>query len=113
MNGNRYLSPCAKGRPPAAIAEIREQETAMLATVKSGRRAGSAAATPSRTPVTPRVPIVAAPGDGIGPEITAVTVAAVEAVSNKYHLGITLDHDVTGLEGFKRHGCLAFAGFLV
>ena len=48
--------------------------------------------------------IVVLPGDGIGPEITAVAVAAVEAVSKKFSLGITLDHDVTGLEGFKRHG---------
>lgn len=48
--------------------------------------------------------IVVLPGDGIGPEITAVTVAAIEAVSKKFDLGIMLDHDVTGLEGFKRHG---------
>ena len=48
--------------------------------------------------------MVVLPGDGIGPEITAVTVAAVEAVSKKYQLGITLEHDVTGLEGYKRHG---------
>ena len=48
--------------------------------------------------------IVVLPGDGIGPEITAVTVAAVEAASKKFNLDITLDHDVTGLEGFKRHG---------
>ena len=48
--------------------------------------------------------IVVLPGDGIGPEITTVTVAAVEAASKKFSLGITLDHDVTGLEGFKRHG---------
>ena len=48
--------------------------------------------------------IVVLPGDGIGPEITAVAVAAVEAASKKFNLGITLDHDVTGLEGFKRHG---------
>ena len=48
--------------------------------------------------------IVVLPGDGIGPEITAVAVAAVEAASRKFNLGVTLDHDVTGLEGFKRHG---------
>ena len=48
--------------------------------------------------------IVVLPGDGIGPAITAVTVAALEAASKKFDLGITLDHDVTGLEGFKRHG---------
>jgi 3-isopropylmalate dehydrogenase len=48
--------------------------------------------------------IVVLPGDGIGPEITAVTVAAVEAASKKFNLGITLDHDVIGLESFKRHG---------
>ena len=48
--------------------------------------------------------LVVLPGDGIGPEIAAVTVAAVEAVSKKFNLGITLEHDVTGLEGFKRHG---------
>ncbi len=48
--------------------------------------------------------IVVLPGDGIGPEITTVTVTALEAASKKFNLGITLDHDVTGLEGFKRHG---------
>ena len=48
--------------------------------------------------------IVVLPGDGIGPEITAATVATVEAASKKFNLGITLDHDVTGLEGYKRHG---------
>ena len=48
--------------------------------------------------------IVVLPGDGIGPEITAATIAAVEAVSKRFKLGITLEHDVTGLEGYKRHG---------
>ena len=33
--------------------------------------------------------IVVLPGDGIGPEITAVTVAAVEAASKKFNLDIT------------------------
>ena len=48
--------------------------------------------------------IVVLPGDGIGPEITAATVSILEAVSHKFKLGITLDHDLTGLEGFKRNG---------
>ncbi len=51
----------------------------MLATVKSVRRAGSVAATPPRTAVTPRVPIVAAPGDGIGPEIMTAVLRIIEA----------------------------------
>jgi 3-isopropylmalate dehydrogenase len=48
--------------------------------------------------------LVVLPGDGIGPEITAATVAVLEAVSRRFDLGLDLDHDLAGHESLRRHG---------
>jgi len=48
--------------------------------------------------------LVVLPGDGIGPEITAATVAVLEAVSNRFDLGLRLEHDVAGHASLARHG---------
>jgi 3-isopropylmalate dehydrogenase len=48
--------------------------------------------------------ILVLPGDGIGPEITAATVKVLEAVSNRFDLGLKLVEDVVGHESLRRHG---------
>ncbi len=48
--------------------------------------------------------IVVLPGDGIGPETMAVTVDVLEAVSRRFDLGLSLDHDITGHESLRQHG---------
>lgn len=48
--------------------------------------------------------IVVLPGDGIGPEIMGVTVDVLEAVSQKFHLELTLQHDIAGHDSMKLHG---------
>lgn len=48
--------------------------------------------------------IVVLPGDGIGPETTAVTVEVLQAVSRQFDLGLTLLHDVAGHDSLKKHG---------
>ncbi|CAM4101333.1 3-isopropylmalate dehydrogenase [Bordetella tumbae] len=48
--------------------------------------------------------IVVLPGDGIGAETMAVAVDALEAVSQRFDLGLQLDHDVAGHDSLKRHG---------
>ena len=48
--------------------------------------------------------IVVLPGDGIGPETMAVAVDALQAVSQRFDLGLQLDHDVAGHDSLKRHG---------
>ena len=44
------------------------------------------------------------PGDGIGPEITAATVAAVEALANRFGINLALDYETVGLEGLALRG---------
>jgi len=44
------------------------------------------------------------PGDGIGPEITAASMPALQAVSARFGLGLQIDEDVVGHESLKRHG---------
>ncbi len=44
------------------------------------------------------------PGDGIGPEITAVAADALRAVSDRFRLGLHLTDDVVGHESLRRHG---------
>ena len=44
------------------------------------------------------------PGDGIGPEITAVTVKALQQLDTTYGLALTLDEHSIGLEALERHG---------
>ncbi|TPG57834.1 isocitrate/isopropylmalate dehydrogenase family protein [Roseomonas nepalensis] len=48
--------------------------------------------------------LIVLPGDGIGPEITAATVGVLEAVSERFGLGLRLEHDIAGHESLSRHG---------
>jgi 3-isopropylmalate dehydrogenase len=48
--------------------------------------------------------IVVLPGDGIGPETMAVAVDVLQAVSEKFKLNLTFDHDIAGHESLKKHG---------
>jgi 3-isopropylmalate dehydrogenase len=48
--------------------------------------------------------ILALAGDGIGPEITAVTVQALERLDRKFALGLRLEHHDVGLASLKRMG---------
>src|SRR3546814_14771048 len=48
--------------------------------------------------------IVVLPGDGIGSETMAVAVDALQAVSQRFGLGLQLDHDLAGHDSLKRHG---------
>jgi 3-isopropylmalate dehydrogenase len=44
------------------------------------------------------------PGDGIGPEITAATLAAIDALDRRFGLGVEIEHAECGLASFKRYG---------
>ena len=48
--------------------------------------------------------LIVLPGDGIGPEITGATVAVLEAVSDRFELGLRLEEDIAGHESLRRHG---------
>ncbi|WP_194712618.1 isocitrate/isopropylmalate dehydrogenase family protein [Noviherbaspirillum soli] len=48
--------------------------------------------------------IVILPGDGIGPEISAVTIDVLQAVSRTHGLGLELLHDSAGLDSLRVHG---------
>ena len=48
--------------------------------------------------------IVVLPGDGIGPETMAVTVAVLQAAATRFNLDLTLIHDIAGHESLKKHG---------
>jgi 3-isopropylmalate dehydrogenase len=48
--------------------------------------------------------ILALPGDGIGPEITAATLAVLRAASERFGLGLALEQDVVGHESLRRYG---------
>jgi 3-isopropylmalate dehydrogenase len=48
--------------------------------------------------------IVVLPGDGIGPETMAATVEVLVAASNRFGLGIDLDHDIAGHASLARNG---------
>ena len=45
--------------------------------------------------------IVILPGDGIGPEITSVTTAVLQAASKRYQLHLELLHDSAGLDSLR------------
>jgi len=47
--------------------------------------------------------ILVLPGDGIGPEITAATLAVLHATSRRFNLGLVLEEDVVGHESLRRH----------
>src|SRR6476661_3590103 len=48
--------------------------------------------------------IVILPGDGLGPEISAVTTDVLQAVSRTHRLGLELLHDSAGLDSLRMHG---------
>jgi 3-isopropylmalate dehydrogenase len=48
--------------------------------------------------------IVVLPGDGIGPETVSVAVSVLEMVSQKFNLGLMLEHDIAGHDSLKLHG---------
>jgi 3-isopropylmalate dehydrogenase len=48
--------------------------------------------------------LVVLPGDGIGPEIVAVTEAVLEAASQRFQLGIATLHDIAGQESIATYG---------
>lgn len=48
--------------------------------------------------------IVVLPGDGIGPEITGATVAALNALEQRFSLGLNLHEEEIGLSLFAREG---------
>ena len=48
--------------------------------------------------------ILVLPGDGIGPEITAATLAVLRAAAKRYELTLEFAEEVVGHESLKRHG---------
>ena len=48
--------------------------------------------------------ILVLPGDGIGPEITAATLKALEAARDRFGLKLELVHDVVGHASYRLHG---------
>src|SRR5262245_18126900 len=48
--------------------------------------------------------ILILPGDGIGPEITAVTIDVLRAASERFGLALALSEDVVGHESLRRYG---------
>jgi len=48
--------------------------------------------------------LVVLPGDGIGPEIVAVTEAVLTAASQRFQLGISTTHDIAGHASIARYG---------
>ena len=52
----------------------------------------------------PAVKLLVLPGDGIGPEITAATVVALQAAGERFGLPLDLVHDVVGHASYQRHG---------
>jgi 3-isopropylmalate dehydrogenase len=48
--------------------------------------------------------ILVLPGDGIGPEITAATLAVLRAASERFGLGLAFEQDVVGHESLRQYG---------
>jgi 3-isopropylmalate dehydrogenase len=48
--------------------------------------------------------IIVLPGDGIGPEISAATLAVLEAANRRHRLGLSFDHDDVGFESLRKYG---------
>jgi 3-isopropylmalate dehydrogenase len=44
------------------------------------------------------------PGDGIGPEITAAAQPVLQAVSQRFRLGLEIEEDIVGHDSLRRHG---------
>jgi 3-isopropylmalate dehydrogenase len=58
------------------------------------------------------VKLLVLPGDGIGPEITAATLAVLDAASEKFRLGISLETREVGLAALRTHGTTLPDGIL-
>ncbi|MFK7942876.1 MAG: isocitrate/isopropylmalate dehydrogenase family protein [Paracoccaceae bacterium] len=43
-------------------------------------------------------------GDGIGPEITAATMAVMDHVNDAHNLGLTFEYDLAGFDSLEKHG---------
>ncbi len=56
--------------------------------------------------------ILVLPGDGIGPEIMQVTTDVLQAVSERFGLGLLLEHDVAGHASVERYGTTVHDGLL-
>ena len=90
----------------------------MLATAKAQRTSRSAVASTTRSDAQARVPIVAAPGDGIGPEIMAAVLRIVEAAGARldvrsidvgekiYRKGVTSGIDPAAWAALRERGVL-------
>ena len=50
--------------------------------------------------------LIALAGDGIGPEITAATLAVLRAASERFGLDLHIVEDVVGQESSRRHATL-------
>lgn len=48
--------------------------------------------------------LIALPGDGIGPEITAATLAVLDAASRRFNLDLSIEHEIAGLESLSKRG---------
>ena len=48
--------------------------------------------------------ILVLPGDGIGPEITAATMAVLDRLNAVHGLGLVFEHDVVGFEALEKFG---------
>jgi isocitrate/isopropylmalate dehydrogenase len=53
-----------------------------------------------------RYRIAAIPGDGIGAEVIAAGVEALEACAGREGFALAFDHFDWGSDYFKRHGCM-------
>lgn len=56
--------------------------------------------------------IIVIPGDGIGVETMSVATAALEIVSEKFNLGLDLQHDIAGHDSLKKYGTTIHTGLL-
>ncbi len=52
------------------------------------------------------------PGDGIGPEITAAAIPALQAVAQRFRLNVQIEEDVVGHASLKRYGTSVRDGLL-
>jgi 3-isopropylmalate dehydrogenase len=56
--------------------------------------------------------IIVLPGDGIGVETVSVAVDALEFISKKFKLDLSLKHDIAGHESLKKYGTTIHSGLL-
>ncbi|MFC7737618.1 isocitrate/isopropylmalate dehydrogenase family protein [Roseomonas sp. GCM10028921] len=57
--------------------------------------------------------ILVLPGDGVGPEITAATLAVLDAARARFSLSFDLQHDMVGRESQRLHGSTARSELLI